>query len=167
MTYSNPVLRYGITRLDEEAAAAGLDGILVSDLVPEESERLEERFTRLEQVFLAAPTSAEDRLERIARASRGFVYLVARTGVTGAASDVEAVIPSLAARLRQHTLTPLAAGFGISSADDVRRVWRHADGAIVGSAIVRFIEEYGARAGLADAVARFVGDRLLPRERGQ
>lgn len=162
MTYCNPVLRHGMARLDEEGFAAGLDGILVSDLVPEENDRLTERFTRLEQVFLAAPTSTDERLRRIAAASRGFVYLVARTGVTGARSDLEASLPALAARLRRITDLPLAAGFGIATADDVRSVWRVADGAIVGSAIVRCIEEQGPGPGLAEAVARFVRERLLP-----
>lgn len=194
MTYINPVLKYGLERLDKEASAAGLDGILISDLTPEEYQgmklaapshsRLEsprnraarvskrsiraatvrERSLTLDTVFLASPTSSDERLKKIAAVSRGFIYLVARTGVTGKASDVEALVPKTVARLRQYSKLPIAVGFGITSAEDVRKVWQYADGAVVGSAIVRFIDDHRTSPDLADEVADYVKTQLWANE---
>ncbi len=164
MTYVNPVLSHGLDRLGVEAREAGLDGLLISDMTPEEHRRLGEP-RHIDTVFLAAPTSTDARLEQIARASRGFVYLVARTGVTGKHSDVGEAVADSVARLRRHTDLPIAVGFGISSRADVEKVWRHADGAVVGSAIVRFIEENRQSPDLPARVGAFVRDRLLPATR--
>lgn len=160
MTYLNPVLKYGLQVLEKEASQAGLDGILISDLTPEEYSRMSP-FSRLDSVFLAAPTSSDERLARIAEVSRGFVYLVARTGVTGKQSDVEALVPGTVARIRRHTGLPIAVGFGIASSEDVRRVWQHAQGAVVGSAIVSFIEEHRSDPDLADEVEDYVRKDLI------
>lgn len=163
MTYLNPVLRYGLQRLDREAADAGLDGILISDLTPEEYQRLDSStFQELDTIFLAAPTSSDERLKKIARVSQGFVYLVARTGVTGAHTDVGQVLVATLERLRRFTELPVGVGFGISSAGDVEKVWQHADGAIVGSALVRFIEEHKEQPDLPRQVGRYVRESLLP-----
>ena len=161
MTYVNPVLSYGLRKLDEEGSRVGLDGILVSDLIPEEYARLEP-IKGLDTIFLAAPTSSDERLEKIAAASRGFVYLVARTGVTGGQSDVEDLVPKTVARLRSCSQLPIAVGFGITSFRDVRKVWQYADGAVVGSAIVRFIEENRSVKNLGERVEEWVRKDLIP-----
>lgn len=160
MTYINPVLQHGLKRLEEEGARAGLDGILISDLTPEEYVRMDP-LERLDTIFLAAPTSSDERLQKISRVSRGFVYLVARTGVTGSRSDVDALVPLAVKRLRRCTPLPIAVGFGITSAEDVQKVWQHAEGAVVGSAIVRFIEENKGDGDLARKVGEYVRRKFL------
>ena len=156
MSYLNPLYNYGLDRLDKEGCAAGLDGVLISDLTPEAYERLGTRL-RLDTIFLAAPTSSDDRLKKICAHSRGFVYLVARTGVTGGRTDIDALVPETVARLRRYTQLPICVGFGITSAEDVRRVWKYAEGAIVGSAIVKFIQEHQSEPGLAEKVGQYAG----------
>ena len=175
MTYLNPVLQYGLRRLDREASAAGLDGILISDLTPEEYLLMGDRgsvtsavgseeavFEKLDTIFLAAPTSSRERLDRICQVSTGFVYLVARTGVTGDQSSIDETLAQTVEQIRARTELPVAVGFGIRSAADVRQVWKYADAAVVGSAIVRFIEENRGSGDLAQRLERFVGDKLLP-----
>ena len=161
MTYLNPVLKYGLQHLEQEAAAAGLDGILISDLTPEEYGRMEP-FGQLDSIFLAAPTSSSRRLEKIARASRGFIYLVARTGVTGNRSDIGESVARTIQRIRQYSSLPIAVGFGITSAADVKRVWQLAEAAVVGTAIVRFIEEHREASDLPEKVGEYVKRQLLP-----
>ena len=160
MTYVNPVLSYGLEKLDREGVEAGLDGLLISDLTPEEYSRMEP-LQALDTIFLAAPTSSDQRLQKILEVSRGFVYLVARTGVTGSQSDVEALVPKTVERLRRYTQLPIAVGFGITSAQDVSKVWQYADAAVVGSAIVRFIEEHRSEADLAEKVGEYVRKGLI------
>ncbi len=160
MTYLNPVLSYGREKLDCEAAEAGLDGILISDLIPEEYARMKP-FKQLDTIFLAAPTSSDERLEKIQAASRGFVYVVARTGVTGQQSELGQSVPGTVQRVRQLTQLPVAVGFGITTAEDVQHVWQYAEGAIVGSAIVRFIEEHQADDNLAAKVGEYVRKDLI------
>lgn len=160
MTYLNPVLKYGLKQLDLEGSDAGLDGVLISDLTPE-GYALVEPLEELDTIFLAAPTSSDERLQRISQASRGFVYLVARTGVTGGQSDVEELVPKTTARLRDYSRLPIAVGFGITSSRDVRKVWQYADGAVVGSAIVRFIEANKSAADLAEKVEKYVRKDLI------
>jgi tryptophan synthase alpha chain len=160
MTYMNPILSYGLEKLDREGLKAGLDGVLISDLTPEEYSRMEP-LQGLDTIFLAAPTSSDQRLEKIREVSRGFVYLVARTGVTGKQSDVEALVPKTVERLRRYTELPIAVGFGITSAQDVSKVWQYADAAVVGSAIVRFIEEHRSETDLAQKVGEYVRKNLI------
>ena len=160
MTYMNPVLSYGLENLDREGFRAGLDGVLISDLTPEEYSRMEP-LKELDTIFLVAPTSSDQRLEKIREVSRGFVYLVARTGVTGSQSDVEALVPKTVVRLRRCTPLPIAVGFGITSAEDVSKVWQYADAAVVGSAIVRFIEEHRSDADLVQKVGEYVRKDLI------
>ena len=168
MTYLNPVLQYGLERLAGEASRAGLDGILISDLTPEEFVRLREGQSgtwlsdQLDPIFLAAPTSSDQRLQRICEVSRGFVYLVARTGVTGRQSDLDALAPRTVARLRRYTELPIAVGFGITSAEDVRKVWTYAEGAVVGSAIVNFIEKNRGEPELAHQLYEYLRKDLIP-----
>ena len=140
MTYLNPVYQYGLEKLEERALQVGLDGILISDLTPEEYVRLNP-FRRLDTIFLAAPTSSDARLRAIAESSRGFLYVVARTGVTGRQTDLADSVPATVERIRRYTSLPVAVGFGITTREDVEMVWQWAEGAVVGSAIVQFIEE--------------------------
>lgn len=141
-SYMNPLLRYGFDKLAADASKAGIDGVLLTDLCVEEAEEPVSRLRQhgLDTVFLAAPTSTEARLKLVAEHSSGFVYLVSRLGVTGEQRSLSAAAEPLAKRMRQVTELPLAIGFGISRPEHVREVARIADGIVVGSAIVKFIE---------------------------
>jgi tryptophan synthase alpha chain len=142
-SYVNPLLRYGLDRLARDAAAAGVDGVLVTDLPPEEGAEWIAcaRQAGLDTVFLAAPTSPESRLKRVTDCSRGFVYAVSRTGVTGERDALSSDAASLVGRLKALTDTPVALGFGLSTPEQVRAAAEVADGVVVGSAIVRFLEK--------------------------
>ncbi|HJS57482.1 MAG TPA: tryptophan synthase subunit alpha [Vicinamibacteria bacterium] len=143
-SYLNPLLRHGLERLARDARAAGVDGVLVTDLPPEEADDwlTIARAAELDTIFLASPTSPDDRLRRIAEASRGFVYAISRTGVTGEREALSSDAKPLLGRLKALTREPVALGFGISTAEQVRAAAAVADGVVVGSAIVRFVEEH-------------------------
>jgi tryptophan synthase alpha chain len=155
-TYLNPILRMGLGKFCEVARHAGVDGVLVTDLPVEEAgEYLRTvRANDLAPVFLAAPTSPDERLQRIAEASRGFVYAVSRTGVTGARQQLAEDARKLVRRLRRVTKLPIALGFGISTAEQFAEVGEFADAVVVGSAIVETIERNRGRE--AAAVGEFV-----------
>ena len=155
-SYYNPILQYGLENFARAAAQAGVDGALVVDLSPEEASPYvgAMRAQNLDTIFLAAPTSTAERLERAAALSTGFLYLVSRTGVTGERREISASVRPLVERARQRTALPLAVGFGISSPAQVRAVQSVADAAVVGSAVVRAIEGQYAAGGAA-AIARF------------
>ncbi len=155
-SYLNPVLRMGIQRFANAAEDAGLDGALITDLPVEEAgEYLEEmRMRRLATVFLAAPTSTDQRLRAIAKASSGFVYAVSRTGVTGARQQLPEDARQLVARIRKFTKLPIAVGFGISSPEQFAAVGEYAEAGVIGSAIVQTIEKNPGRE--PEAVAEFV-----------
>jgi tryptophan synthase alpha chain len=156
-SYFNPILQYGAEKFARDARLAGADGVLVTDLTPEESEdyRLCLEENELDSIFLVAPTSSAERVALIARCCRGFVYLVSRTGVTGAQETIsDAVFPTLSL-IRRHTNLPVAVGFGISRPEQVRRVWKAADGAVVGSAIVSEIEKHREAKNLVSCVGDF------------
>jgi tryptophan synthase alpha chain len=162
-SYFNPLLQFGVERLAEESARAGVDGILGTDLVPEESAEFNAVLTwhGLDQIFLVAPTTTDARLRLVAERASGFVYAVSRAGVTGARTDLSTEAARLVERVRVVTDLPVAVGFGISKPEHVAEVWRYADAAVVGSALVAEIEK---RAGSPDLVAR-VGEfarALLP-----
>jgi tryptophan synthase alpha chain len=142
-SYFNPLLQRGPERLAGEAADAGVDGVLVTDLPPEEAEEWigVARVAALDTVFLAAPTSPPERLRRVAEASRGFVYAISRTGVTGERRALSAEAQPLVERLRALTQVPVALGFGLSSPEQVAAAAAVADAVVVGSALVRFLEE--------------------------
>ena len=142
-TYFNPLLRHGPDRVAREAADAGVDGVLVTDLPPEEAGAwtLVARDAGLDTVFLAAPTSSDARLRLVAEASRGFVYAVSRTGVTGEAETLSDDARPLVRRLRAATDAPVAVGFGIATPQQAAAAAEVADGVVVGSALVRFLEE--------------------------
>jgi tryptophan synthase alpha chain len=155
-SYLNPILRMGMEKFCKVARAAGVDGALVTDLpVEEASEYLHAMHEQdLAPIFLAAPTSPEDRLKRIAASSRGFVYAVSRTGVTGQRQQLAADAKNLVKRLRRVTKLPIALGFGISNAEQFAQVGEFADAVVVGSAIVETIERNRGRE--AAAVGGFV-----------
>jgi tryptophan synthase alpha chain len=154
--YFNPILQMGIEKFAEAAASAGADGVLATDLTLEESAEYVTilRSRGLDTIFLAAPTSTDSRLERIASASSGFLYLISRTGVTGARQSLPEELPGLVRRIRRFTSLPVAVGFGISLPTHVTVLGGIADAAVVGSAIMAEIES----ATLADAAAKAVGD---------
>ena len=162
-SYFNPLLQFGVERLAAECARAGVDGVLATDLVPEESADFNAvlRSRGIDQIFLVAPTTTDARLKMIASLADGFIYAVSRAGVTGARADLSGEAARLVGRVRGVTGLPVAVGFGISTAEQVAAVWRYADAAVVGSAIVAEIEK---REGSQDLVAR-VGEfarSLLP-----
>jgi tryptophan synthase alpha chain len=156
-TYFNPVLQYGLDAFARTAAQAGADAALIVDLTPEEADGYiaSMRSNRLDTVFLASPTSTDERIERVAAASTGFLYLVSRTGVTGERQNLSAAVQPLVERARRFTGLPLAVGFGISTPAQVREIQQLADAAVVGSAVVHAIEERYPAGGAA-AVRDFV-----------
>src|SRR5580700_1144433 len=155
-SYLNPILRMGIEKFCTIARHAGVDGVLVTDLPVEEAKEYLQAMKAhdLAPVFLAAPTSPDERLRQIAQASRGFVYAVSRTGVTGARQQLAADAQKLVRRLRRVTKLPIAVGFGIASAEQFAEVGEFADAVVVGSAIVETIERNQGRE--AAAVGEFV-----------
>jgi tryptophan synthase alpha chain len=159
-SYVNPILRMGLAQFCKVARHAGIDGVLITDLSVEESEeyRREARKNDLATIFLAAPTSTDQRLKRIAQVSTGFLYAVSRTGVTGARQQMTEDASGLVKRLRRFTKLPVAVGFGISTPEQFASVGKYAEGAVVGSAIVQLIEQNPGRE--AAAVAEFI-DQLL------
>jgi tryptophan synthase alpha chain len=167
-TYLNPILRYGLRRFAEDAAAAGADGVLATDMIVEEAAEYvaELERTHLAPVFLAAPTSTDERLKAIAAHSKGFIYAISRTGITGKQQSLAADAAELVARIRRFSShagasLPVAVGFGISSAEHVAQVAEFADAAVIGSAIVELIE--GSTPEEAPgAVARFIEGLRLP-----
>ena len=159
-TYLNPVLRMGLARFCAAAYEAGVDGALLTDLPVEEAREYltEMRKRHLAPVFLAAPTSTDERLQHIAQASSGFVYAVSRTGVTGARKQLPEDARELVERLRRYTKLPIAVGFGISTPAQFAAVGEFAEAAVVGSAIVETIERNPGRE--PEAVAQFVRQLL-------
>jgi tryptophan synthase alpha chain len=169
-TYMNPVLRYGVETLARDARARGIDGCLLTDLSVEEAQpyTCAMRKAGLDTVFLAAPTSTPRRLELVAKYSSGFVYLVSRTGVTGERTTVSEAVGPLVSAMRKATSLPLAVGFGISTADQVRSVGAIADAVVVGSAFVRVIEQNAASSELPhtlEALARELASGLPSKNR--
>ena len=155
-SYLNPILRMGIAKFAAAAETAGVDGALITDLPVEEAGEYlgEMRQRNLATVFLAAPTSPDERLRQICKASSGFVYAVSRTGVTGARQQLTDDAQKLTRRLRRHTKLPIAVGFGISTAEQFAAVGKFADAAVVGSAIVETIERNPGKE--AESVAKFI-----------
>jgi len=156
-TYLNPILRYGLARFADDAAAAGADGVLVIDMIVEEAAEYLAEMDRvgLAPVFLAAPTSPDERLEAIATHSRGFIYAISRVGITGKQQSMTDDAAALVARIRRWTKLPVAVGFGISNAQHVAQVAEFADAAAIGSAIVELIERSTPETA-PGAVARFI-----------
>lgn len=141
-SYYNPLLQFGLKRIAKAAKDAGIDGVLVTDLTPEEAGEFEAelRVQGLDMIFLIAPTSTDERLKLVARHASGFIYAVSRAGVTGVRSAVSAEAEKLVTRMRQFSSLPIAVGFGISNAQQVADVQRYADAVVVGSALVAEME---------------------------
>jgi tryptophan synthase alpha chain len=159
-SYLNPVLRFGMAKFADAAAEAGVDGVLLTDMIVEEAAEYLAEMERvnLAPIFLAAPTSPDERLQAIAAHSKGFVYAISRTGITGKQQNVAADAAALVERIRRWTKLPVAVGFGISNADHVTQVGEFADAAVIGSAIVELIEstERSTEGQAPGAVARFI-----------
>jgi tryptophan synthase alpha chain len=156
-SYYNPVLRFGLERFCTEAEKAGVDGVLITDMIVEEADEYLKHLDahHLAPVFLAAPTSPDDRLERIVKVSKGFVYAISRTGITGTQQQLTSDAEQLVTRLRRFTDLPIAVGFGISNAEHVASVGEFADAAVIGSAIVALIEK-STREEAPSSIARFI-----------
>jgi tryptophan synthase alpha chain len=157
-TYFNPLLQFGLTRVAAEAKAAGIDGVLVTDLSPEEAGEFENelRAHDLDMIFLIAPTSTDARLKLVAQHARGFIYAVSRAGVTGVRTSVSAEAEKLVNRMRKFSPLPIAVGFGISTVEQVKDVQRYADAVVIGSAIVSEIERLQGATDVAKRIGQFV-----------
>jgi len=156
-SYLNPILQFGLEKFCAVAKDAGADGALVTDLpVEEAADYLQAMRThKLAPVFLAAPTSTDERLKAVAKYSRGFVYAISRTGITGTREEVANDARALVERLRGFTKLPIAVGFGVSTAEQFAEVGEFADAAVIGSAIVQRVEQNAGRE--AEAVGEFLG----------
>jgi tryptophan synthase alpha chain len=146
MTYFNPVLSYGVKDFCKDCAQAGVSGLIIPDLPPEEGTELEDISLKygLDLIYLLAPTSTDERIDMVAARSRGFIYLVSTTGVTGSRDKLPEELESFVSRVRQRTSQPLCVGFGISNAEQAQRVAKIADGVIVGSRLIQLLEEKDA-----------------------
>jgi len=156
--YFNLIHRYGLERFIKDASVAGVDGFLVLDLPPEESENYEElmRENGLCNIYLVAPTTPEDRMAYVVKRGAGFIYYVSREGVTGMQQQVSDTISSMTAKIRAHTDLPIAVGFGISTPEQARTVAAQAEAVVVGSAIVNQIAQHGRSPGLVARVSSYV-----------
>lgn len=156
-SYFNPLLQFGLKRLAGAVKDAGVDGVLVTDLTPEEAGEFEAelRANDLDMIFLIAPTSTDERLKLVAEHASGFVYAVSRAGVTGTRESVSSEAEKLVTRMRRFTSLPIAVGFGISNAEQVRDVQRYADAVVVGSAIVAEMERLAGAADVAQKIGEF------------
>ncbi len=167
-SYLNPILRYGLGKFADDAKAAGADGVLATDMIVEEAAEYLAELERvgLAPIFLAAPTSPDERLRAIAAHSKGFVYAISRTGITGTRTNLTAEAAALVARIRRWTGPagkglPVAVGFGISNAEHFAQVGEFADAAVIGSAIVEIVERSTAESA-PGAVTRFIKGLRLP-----
>jgi len=142
MTYFNPVFSYGLEEFCGACASSGIDGLIIPDLPPEEGSELEAITQRqdIDLIYLLAPTTTEERIRLVAERSRGFIYLVSVTGVTGVRDNLPPGLEAFVARVRKTATQPLCVGFGISTPEQARRVARIADGVIVGSRIIQLME---------------------------
>jgi tryptophan synthase alpha chain len=156
-SYLNPLLKFGQDRLVEEAKRAGIAAVLVTDLIPEEARPWVEIFhdQEIDLIFLVAPTTSDERLRGIAQQASGFIYAVSRAGVTGARNEMPRDAEALVKRVRTVSDLPVAVGFGISTAEQIRQVWRFADAAVIGSAIVSEIEKLAGSPDLLLRVGEF------------
>lgn len=162
MTYWNPVLQYGVDRFVDDLVAAGGAGLITPDLIPDDAAAWFEASERtgIDRIFLAAPSSTDERLAMIAERSRGFVYAASTMGITGARSTVDGAARELTARLRKAGAARVCVGLGISTADQVKEVLEYADGAIIGSALVSALTSGGVAELTRTASALAVGTRL-------
>jgi tryptophan synthase alpha chain len=156
--YFNLIHKVGMEKFIADAARAGVDGLLVLDLPPEESDNYEALMKKsgLCHIYLVAPTTPEDRMEKIVKRGSGFIYYISREGVTGMQTSVATNLASQVAKIRAHTDLPIAVGFGISNPEQAKLVAAEADGSVVGSAVVNQIAENGKSKDLVKRVGKFV-----------
>ena len=154
-SYFNPMLQMGLAKFAQAAAGVGVDGVLATDLTPEEAQDYRRTLAanNLDAIFLVAPTTTDDRLKAIAAASSGFLYLISRNGITGAQNDLPADLPALVRRVRKFTALPIGVGFGISQPTHVTVLGGIADAAVVGSALMAEVEKAQSAEAAAQAVA--------------
>ncbi len=153
-TYLNPIVQFGLEDFHRKAEAAGVDGLLILDLPPDED--VEERSGSIAHVRLVAPTTSPKRCEQICARGEGFIYYVSREGVTGAQLWVASTLADRVAELRECTKLPIAVGFGVSNPEQVSEIAQHSDGVVVGSAIVNQIATFGAAPDLPEKIRAFV-----------
>ncbi len=160
MTYYNPVYQYGLKKFADSCKKSGIDGIIVPDLPPEEANPLRNTLKshNLDLIFLIAPTSPEKRIKMIANLSKGFIYYVSLTGVTGAREKLPKTIRLSLNRIRKFTKRPICVGFGIAKPEQAREIGNYSDGIIIGSALLNIIEKYKNKRGLIKEVERFVSE---------
>src|SRR5882724_7343177 len=165
-SYFNPLLQLGEEQLAVAANEAGIDGVLVTDLIPEEADSWTQTLLGqgLHPIFLVAPTTSDERLADIAQQARGFIYAVSRAGVTGARDQMTRDAEALVKRVRAVSDLPIAVGFGVSTPEQVREVWRFADAAVVGSAIVSQIEKLAKSPDLVNRIGEFARTLLGPKQ---
>jgi tryptophan synthase alpha chain len=158
-SYLNPLLALGAESIGERLRGAGVDGVIATDLVPEEAGGFIDDLRRagVDTIFLVAPTSTDDRIKLVTESSTGFVYAVSRAGVTGVRQSLSDRAATLVGRVRRFTDLPVAVGFGISTPEQVSEVWRHADAAVVGSRIVAEIEALAGEDSLVERVGALAG----------
>jgi tryptophan synthase alpha chain len=158
MTYFNPIFRYGLQAFAEGCKENGVDGVIIPDLPPEEAGPWikEARASEVDTIFLVAPTSPPERIKRISRWSQGFIYYVSVTGVTGARGKLSEELESAVRQIKELSRKPVSVGFGISTPQQVKEASHFADGVIVGSAIVKIIEDYMGSPNLITRVGDFV-----------
>ena len=161
-TYYNPLLQLASEDMGERLRAARVDGVLITDLSPEEAGDFVSRMRRagVETIFLVAPTSTDERIKMIAEYASGFIYVVARTGVTGMRENLSSEVQSLVERVRRVSDLPVAVGFGIATPEHVREVWRYADGAVVGSRLVLEIEKHLGTPEIVSSVAKLARELI-------
>lgn len=157
-SYFNPILRFGLNEFQRAAANAGVDGVLLTDVIEDEAAAISRQFAEndIDLISLIAPTTTDERLKKICENARGFVYAVSRAGVTGARVETSSSAEELVRRARMFTDLPIAVGFGISTVAQIADVWRYADAAVVGSAIVAEIERAGKAEKAVPMVEEFV-----------
>jgi tryptophan synthase alpha chain len=168
-SYFNPLLKFGKDRLADEARQAGIDAVLITDLIPEEASLWTKTLCErgLDPIFLVAPTTSDERLTRVAEQASGFIYAVSRAGVTGLRDEISRDAEILVKRVRAVSDLPVAVGFGISTAEQVRQVWRFADAAVIGSAIVNEIEKLADSPELVNCIGEFARSLLARKSVGQ
>lgn len=168
MTCYNPIWQYGQEKFARECVKSGVDGLIVTDLPPEEADEWLRvaQTVALDTIFLLSPNSAEARIKKVVEIASGFVYCVSRMGVTGARTELPADLATLVNRIRKETAKPIAVGFGVSRPEHVAEVCRVADGAVVGSALVSLIDREAKLAGLRETVKRFVGELKAATRKG-
>lgn len=158
MSYYNPIFKYGIEKFARNAAIAGLDGVIVPDLPPEESAALNKALSResISQIFLISPLTSPERIKKISKISSGFIYYVSLAGVTGTRNTLGKNLSKQVGRIKKATKTPVFVGFGVSKPEHVKKVNKVADGVIVGSAIIKIINKSINKQQLKIEISRFM-----------